>query len=261
MSYIAFDLDALNVVPDAARAAGVSQGDLAHGLLKLWAWCFRSEKTEVSSTHLAGFFGGEVGPSLEAFGFLERVTDGWRVRGAERYLRIKDARRRGAEATNAARGKRARSDSGANAQSRSRASGSDAGATLNRTLNDALTPSTEHRAPNTVKETVADATRHPPRETDLLCDDFREIVGSDYVWGGAKDGKAFAQLRKRVSLEEIRARWRAGLQRPADKWLGVRTVAQLALKWNDLASMPLDLSGDWRSRVDHSKGFFDGVGT
>lgn len=155
MSYIAFDLDALNVVPDAARAAGVSQGDLAHGLLKLWAWCFRSEKTEVSSTHLAGFFGGEVGASLEAFGFLERVTDGWRVRGAERYLRIKDARRRGAESTNAARAERSRSVKGANAQSRSRASVSDAGATLNRTLNDALTPSTEHRAPNTTEDPAA----------------------------------------------------------------------------------------------------------
>lgn len=73
-----------------------------------------------------------------------------------------------------------------------------------------------------------------PRETDLLCEDFREIIGKAYVWADAKDGAAFAKLKRTETIEEIRARWKAGLK-SEDKWRSVRTVAQLASKWNDLA--------------------------
>jgi len=97
-----------------------------------------------------------------------------------------------------------------------------------------------------------------PREEDALCADFEEIIGKPYVWSGAKDGTAFARLRRTTPLEEIRSRWRGAL-RSTDKWLGVRTIAQLASKWNDLAKVPLDLTGDWRSRVDHTQDFFKGV--
>jgi hypothetical protein len=81
-------------------------------------------------------------------------------------------------------------------------------------------------------EALAPASR-APRETDALCADFEQAVGAKYAWQGVKDGAAFSKLRKEYSLEEIRARWRVGLR--GSGWLQVRTVAQLAAKWNDLA--------------------------
>ena len=65
--------------------------------------------------------------------------------------------------------------------------------------------------------------------------DFKAVTGTEYLWQGAKDGVALADLRRAFSLEEVRARWRRGLQAPADDWASCRTVAQLRSKWNDLA--------------------------
>ena len=38
MPYIAFDLDALKHVPDAARAADAREADVGYGLVRLWAY-------------------------------------------------------------------------------------------------------------------------------------------------------------------------------------------------------------------------------
>ena len=102
MPYIAFDLDALKHVPDGARAAGIAEAAYGYGLVRLWAYCW-TEKTEtVSETHLRGFFGGgAVGPALVAFGHLELNPAGYRVRGAEKYLRVSEARARGGRAAKA----------------------------------------------------------------------------------------------------------------------------------------------------------------
>lgn len=84
------------------------------------------------------------------------------------------------------------------------------------------------------KETrVADKPRHP-RESDCIGEDFKAIIGAEYLWQKAKDGVAWAALRKHSSVEEIRDRWRRGLA--AHGWLKVASVAQLASKWNDLAA-------------------------
>ena len=73
-----------------------------------------------------------------------------------------------------------------------------------------------------------------PRESDLLVADFKELVGEAYVFSPGKDGPALAALRKHSTIEAISARWRLGLK--ATGWLGVRTIAQLNSKWNDLAA-------------------------
>ncbi len=73
-----------------------------------------------------------------------------------------------------------------------------------------------------------------PVETDALVVDFLEITNQAYRWQGAKDGVAFAELRKIATLEEIRVRWKRGLM--ATGWRHTATVAQLLLKWNDLAT-------------------------
>ena len=158
MSYIAFDLDALNVSRDVGAAAGIPEERVTHGLLRMWAWCFREKTASVTAVHVRGFFGTDCGEALIAFGFLAREGDGFRVRGAERYLRISEARRRGAERTNAAKRKRATSAEGATVERRS----SDAQATLDRALPDALTPNTEHRTPSTEHQKEEEA---PPPKT------------------------------------------------------------------------------------------------
>ncbi len=73
-----------------------------------------------------------------------------------------------------------------------------------------------------------------PVETDALVVDFLEITNQAYRWQGVKDGVAFAELRKFATLEEIRVRWKRGLL--ATGWRHTATVAQLLLKWNDLAT-------------------------
>lgn len=227
MSFIAVDLKVIEgLAGQVARAASVPEDRILAGLVRLWHRCWATSTEYVTRAQLAGVIGGdrleEVTGALVELGFLESGDDSWRVRGAARYLRLKEARRAGAEKTNAARSR-------AKAERRSRASTSDAQATLP----DALSPNTEHRTPKKDKST-APATP-TPRESDALCQDFLEAVGARYAWQGAKDGVALAALRKVASLEEIRARWRRGLSEPVDKWLSVRSVAALRAKWNDLA--------------------------
>ncbi len=228
MSYIAFDLDALNVARDVGAAAGIPEERVTHGLLRMWAWCFREKTEHVTATHVRGFFGADAVASLVAFGFLA-TAEGFdcapettfRVRGAERYLRISEARRRGAEKTNAAKRERA-------VKRRSSVAQASLKSVIERALPDALTPSTEHRAP---LEASA------PRESDRLCADFAEVVGSKYAWQGAKDGTALAHLLTLASIDEVSKRWRSGLKAPATDWASCRTVAQLRSKWNDLAAL------------------------
>lgn len=145
MSYIAFDLDALNVARDVGAAAGVPEERVTHGLLRMWAWCFREKTEHIDAVQVRGFFGSDAAPALVSFGFLAADGEVFRVRGAQRYLRVAEARRRGAEKTNAAKRERGVSDAPSTLERRS----SDAQATLNRALPSALTPNTEHRAPNT----------------------------------------------------------------------------------------------------------------
>lgn len=143
MSYIAFDLDALNVVPSVASAAGLRVGDVSHGLLTMWAWCFREETDVVSAVHVRGFFGADCADALAAFGFLSAAEDGFKVRGADRYLRIKQAQREGGKKGRAA----SLSPVGTSGETSRSTSRSTSWSTLK--SEQALTPSTEHRTPNT----------------------------------------------------------------------------------------------------------------
>lgn len=230
MTYLAFELDALNIVPNVAAASGLTAPEVSHGLLQLWAWCFRSESDRVQGVHLAGFFGGrDAAPALVAFGFLEPEGDVFRVRGAARYLRIKEGRRKGGRAA-----KKNLIPGGPKAGGMPRGKPrpeprvSRAQAEQDPRLDLGLSPSTEHRAPNEKKGAGT-------RPSDLLVADFKAATGSDYLWQDAKDGVALAALLKGFPLDEVRARWRRALRLPGDEWERCRTVAQLRSKWNDLA--------------------------
>ena len=95
MSYIAFDLDAINVARDVGAAAGLPEERITHGLLRMWAWCFREKRDTVQAIQVHGFFGAAAAPALVAFGFLAVSGDDFRVRGADRYLRVAEGRRKG----------------------------------------------------------------------------------------------------------------------------------------------------------------------
>lgn len=159
MSFIAFDLDALNAVPSVAAAGGVQPGTVSHGLLHLWAHCFRHEVDVVTEVHLKGFFGVDLVVPLEVFGFLERVDAGFRVRGADRYLRVKEAQREGGRKGRAKSTSKVGTKAGGTSGSTLRStSGSTSGSeqALHRT------PNTEHRSPNTDE-------------------DLRPLLGADHV--------------------------------------------------------------------------------
>lgn len=149
MSYLAFDLDALKLVPDTARAADVPEAVIGYGLLRLWGFCWTAKVEHVEGSHLRGFFQAPdyqlITDALCAFGFLERQPNRFRVRGAERYLRVRKARSEGAKKTNEKRWSEV-----------AKPPQEIAPASLERQLSDqqpsppvALTPSSEQRAPNT----------------------------------------------------------------------------------------------------------------
>lgn len=232
MSYIAVDLKVVEgLAGQVARSSGTSEDRILAGLVRLWHRCWATTSEVATRAHLAGVMGGEsidcVIEALVELGFLEPQDGGWRVRGAKRYLRLKAARKAGAEKTNAARSR-------ATTKPRSRASMSVAQASLP----DALSPSTEHRAPNTEALPPAAPVAAPKvtREvTDALCADFTDVTGQRYLWSGEKDSAGLKALLGVATLEEVRSRWRRGLAAPADEWASCRTVAQLRSKWNDLA--------------------------
>lgn len=89
MSYVAFDLDALNRAPNVARAIGCTEDTIVAGLVRLWAYCFREAKEVVSEAEIKGLFGIDAKDALVAFGFLAAMENAFRVKGADRYLRYK----------------------------------------------------------------------------------------------------------------------------------------------------------------------------
>lgn len=111
MSYIAVELDVLSAAPNAARAAGVSEDAILGGLNRLWAYSFRTKRDVLHELEVLGCFAvyaERLLPTLRAFGWLDDAPEGrLRVRGADRYLRIAEARAKGGKAAagNLRRGK------------------------------------------------------------------------------------------------------------------------------------------------------------
>lgn len=106
MPYLEVDLDAFKGAQLAAGVLGLPVPQVIGGLNLLWAHAWQRQEDHVSAVVLEGLFASphpRLGEALEAGGFLEGVGDLWRVRGSERYLRIAEARRKGALATNAKR--------------------------------------------------------------------------------------------------------------------------------------------------------------
>jgi len=202
-SYIAFELDALNVVPSVAAAAGMRPSDVSHGLLMMWAWCFRESAERVTAVHVRGFFGTDCCDALTAFGFLKPDSDGFVVRGADRYRRVSEARSAG--------GKKASGNLKRGTQRPTTQPGLEPGdfpGSLPAAAGDqpgnapgslpALTPSTEHRAPNTESK-AAEKDQPPPKTLALAA---FAIEGPDpermESWSAQEFWKAF-ELERRAN--------------------------------------------------------------
>jgi len=237
MPFIAFDVKALEEAPNVARAAHISEDAAIAGLARMWKHCWARKTDEVDGTALEGFFGADASRACITFGFLERAGEGYRVRGADRYLRIAKAR--------SDNGKRAAANGNLKKGSVGGGAPTSPQQLLESCSNSApvLTPITDHRttledlagtadaAPPKRKRSGKDANpRHTPLKAKLFTA-FREITGTDYGFQGGKDAKGIDQL---LSIcpddEEILTRWRAawdrtGFQRPKD-------IPDFVSKWN-----------------------------
>lgn len=96
--YIAYELDALQMAPDVARAARLTEDAVIAGNARMWHWCWRAKVDVVTALQVSGFFGGDATGALADFGFLEPIEGGFRVRGAARYLRLSEGRSKGGRA-------------------------------------------------------------------------------------------------------------------------------------------------------------------
>lgn len=256
MSFIAFELDALNNVPHVAKAVGLQPQDISHGLLQTWAYCFREKTAKVSAVHLRGFFGADIAAALEAFGFIEADADlGYRVRGADRYLRISEGRSLGGKKAHAAgqlkQGgskdrkpagqKRKRTTTGEPQAATSSSPGylgltSSSNAGAEPQLSPRLSPTTDDRSIDlpTVDLQAPVALSRKRLVSDELVKIFQTERKSKYAFRGAVDGAALDRLLTFGADEEIFARWRKALR--STGWASASTIAQLASKWNDLTA-------------------------
>lgn len=236
MSYIAFELDALNVAPAVARSASVSEEVIIAGLLRMWAWCFREKTDTITADQLRGHFGADVAPALVAFRFLEAAGESWRVRGAERYLRISEARSKGGKAAsgNLKRGA-AKPEVQPEPQpevspgSSPAPAGSQPGGSPGSTP--ALTPSTEHRAPNTRKEEAP-----PPEEPAVAAFHIEPPdIGAIDSWSKEDFWKAAELTRRKWGFPP--QKWPNPIT--LSKWWGEARaeaeVRELALAFQDFA--------------------------
>jgi hypothetical protein len=104
MPYLPVEFDALEKCQHIARATDARPGDVLFGLALTWRDTFRERRDRWGIDHLRAFFGTKIDdflPLLVAFGFFEGGGDEYRVKGASRLLRARDAQRAAAEQTNA----------------------------------------------------------------------------------------------------------------------------------------------------------------
>ena len=277
LAYLAFDLDALKRVPDAARAAGLPEEAVGYGLVRLWSHCWNEKTETVTFTHLRGFFGGEpssTAAALVAFRFVEPISDNtYRVRGVDRYLRLSKARSAGGKMA-AGNLKQNRKPAGSQPElttgySSGYSSGSSpADLRLQPVVSSgsapALTPSTEHRAPSTESKTttLSAAADRGPVPADL------QAVWNDAAPKGLPRWKATPDDRKRhakARLAEVPdlERWRVAIKAIASsKWhmgqndRGWRANPDWLLKPGTLTKLEEGGHGgsaDWRLNQDYGE--------
>lgn len=258
MPHLAFDLDAKKRVPLVARAAEVEPGAIAWGLLEMWEHAWTAKVCIVSEVVLDGCFGRSerIRQALEAYGFIERVEGGWRVRGAERYLRISEARSRGGKKAsgNLKRGNRqpgkerptASPSPGSVPAQAGKQPGLNPGPTsiIDHRSSDLLPseadplagaaaqqPAPPRRARKRTREDPPPDPRHAPM-VKRLCEAFERETGARYEFE-PKHAAAVARLLEH-DPDELERRWLASV-RAAPRWPGTRDLCVFVSRWNEFA--------------------------
>ncbi len=245
MPYLSFDLDAKKKAAICAEYAGVPPGVVAWGLLELWEYAWKEKADTVAEMFMTVFFGSNerLREALVSLGFVEKSGDKWRVRGADRYLRIVEAKsdagkNRVAGAKRDAKG-RLTSSSPAPIQQASSTHPAPAGQPTS--SQPALSSSIEHRASKDLKTLRAKGS--PPAEEPAtpewqtlvagLYTIFRTHKGQDPSPTG-KDWKKLKELRERVKTNdaEILKRWDRGLRSGFKE--RVDSFADLFERWDSL---------------------------
>lgn len=100
--FIAIELEVFDDVPAMAQDLGISEDRCGWQLMKLWRRCWQQRTAVVNELVIEGFLPGGV-KVLNAFGYLEILRGSEiRIRGLDRYLRIKAAQSDAAKRTNGA---------------------------------------------------------------------------------------------------------------------------------------------------------------
>jgi hypothetical protein len=159
MSHIAVDLKVIEVhAPSVARTLGESVATTLGGLNLLWHRCWSTQQARITRIGLAGVFGiDNIDLRIEAMvdaGFLEPVADMWRVCGAEKYLRIREGNQKGGHASKSNLIPGAKHRKEPMGEPRATRDGAEREPMEVIGSASALTPSTEHRAPSTLKEDI-----------------------------------------------------------------------------------------------------------
>lgn len=86
--YLPLEIDGKRHAALCARALGLHPGIVLWGLSELWEHVWRTHEDVISDLMLDACFTPEprLRDALVAFGFIEKVPAGWRVRGAKRWL-------------------------------------------------------------------------------------------------------------------------------------------------------------------------------
>lgn len=93
MPYLPLELDGKKAMAKVARACSVSPGDVMWGLSEVWEYVWTTKRDVLSPVVVLGCMGAAIPASiLVAFGFLEEVEGGFRVKGADRLLKTFKAR-------------------------------------------------------------------------------------------------------------------------------------------------------------------------
>jgi hypothetical protein len=227
MPYLPFDLDAKQRAALIARGLGMDPRMLNGGLLDLWDHVWRTKQDVVSELYLVGCVGTDqrLPSALIEGGFLEAAPNGFRVRGAKKWLFAMEAKTRAGKVRAA----------GAQRDESGRLSSTQPAPSQHvlvppSSTQPALTPSIQHPAPKDLKTPRAKAApdpRHAPMVKKLV------EASPGYAFGG-RDAKGLSEMLGKGSDEEILARWRRALGRTGFPL--VRAVHELATNWNHFAA-------------------------
>jgi hypothetical protein len=262
MPFIAFDLDALAKCSNIARAGKCGEDSVVAGFVRLWEHCWRTKTDRITRFQLVGVFGNDVADALTEFGFLEFIEAerAYRVRGSDRYLRLRESRSAGGHASKqnlipGGKKKKGKVADNSSAPAEPEPSASRAPAEEKPVRSSALPSSIEHRASISTlpSEECAEPAPvqqkgKPEKETDgrsqplteSLTTAFRELRGEKYLFSREKDPPAIKDLLKNYEPPLILERWREGLCRTS--YPTCDTIAELRQIFNKLGkqqSLPL----------------------